>query len=292
MLPLEKIKSLGLRSDLMIAEHKSIIDRKENYVVVKSPHNPGYFWGNFLIFNRPPEVGDAQLCSPESWEYLFHREFSEMPQVNHMAFIWDCPEGIRGDVDEFKVLGYSVDTTEVLTADEVYAPLYSNDKIRIREITSVDHWNAVTELLMLAREPQYQERMYRRYLVRKVETYRSMAMNKKGAWFGAFIGDELVATLGMFTGYGVGRFQHVVTHPAFRKQGICGTLVHEIASLALTRDDVDSLVMEADPAYPASRLYKSLGFKRTEILYSLQKVNTVFEGNEEITQEFRVQPSI
>jgi predicted GNAT family acetyltransferase len=119
-----------------------------------------------------------------------------------------------------------------------------------------------------------------------------MAMNQKGAWFGAFMGDDLVATLGMFTGYGVGRFQHVVTHPEYRRQGICGTLVHEIASLALTRDDVDSLVMEADPAHHASRLYKSLGFKRTEILYSLQKVNAAFEGNEEITQKFRVQLSI
>ena len=292
MLLLEKIKSLGLRSDLMIAEHKSVVEQKDGYIVVKSPHNPGYYWGNYLIFDRPPSLRDAQLCSPKSWEYLFHSEFGEMHAVRHMAFIWDSPEGIPGEVDEFKALGYSVDKTEVLTAEEVYPPLYANEKIRIREINSVDQWNAVTDLLILTREPHFEENLYRRYVERKVETYRSMAMKKNGAWFGAFIGNDLVGTLGMFTGYGVGRFQHVVTHPAYRRQGICGTLVHEIASLALTRDDVDYLVMQADPEAHAVRLYKSLGFKQSEVLYSLQKVNNHFEGNEEITREFRVQPSI
>ena len=96
----------------------------------------------------------------------------------------------------------------------------------------------------------------------------------------------------MFTGHGVGRFQHVVTHPAYRRRGICGTLVYEIGSLALTRDDVDYLVMHADPDYHAARIYRSLGFQQTEFLYSLQKMPTAFEGNEEITQKFLVQPSI
>ena len=34
MSPIEKIRSLGLRSDLMIAAHKSVIEQKENYLVV------------------------------------------------------------------------------------------------------------------------------------------------------------------------------------------------------------------------------------------------------------------
>ena len=160
MLPIEKIKSLGLRSDLMIAEHKSLIEQKENYVVVKSPHNPGYYWGNFLLFNQPPTLKDAQLCNEESWEYLFHDEFAVMSGVKHTAFIWDCPEGIPGDVDEFKALGYSVDTTEVLTAQALYPPLYANDRIRIREMTTVDQWDAVKEFLILPREPHHQERIY------------------------------------------------------------------------------------------------------------------------------------
>lgn len=292
MLALENIKSLGLRSDLMIAAHKSIIEQRDGYLVVKSPHNPGYYWGNYILFNRPPTLRDAQLCNERGWEYLFHREFSDLPAVRHAAFVWDSPEGSRGEVEEFEALGYEVEATEVLTADEIYPPLYSNERIRISEITSVDQWNAVRDLLILTREPHFEERLYARYVERKVETYRSMAMKKNGAWFGAFMGTDLVGTLGMFTGYGVGRFQHVVTHPAYRRQGICGTLVYEIASLALTRDEVEYLVMQADPEYDAARLYKSLGFKETELLYSLEKSNTAFEGNEEITQKFHAQPSI
>ncbi len=292
MLPIENIRSLGLRSDLMIAVHKSVVEQKDNYIVVKSPHNPGYYWGNYLLFNEPPTLRDAQLCHAKSWEYLFQHEFADISGIKHNAFVWDCPEGIAGDVDEFRALGYSVDTTEVLTANHIFPALHTNGRIRIREMTTVDQWDAVKELLILTREPQHQERLYRRYIERKVETYRSMAMKKNGAWFGAFLGTELVGTLGIFTGYGVARFQHVVTHPAFRRRGVCGTLVYEIGSLALTRDDVDCLVMQADPEYHAARLYRSLGFEVTELLYSLEKVNNSFEGNEEVTQEFHAQPSI
>ena len=292
MSPIEKIRSLGLRSDLMIAAHKSVIEQKENYLVVKSPHNPGYYWGNYLLFNKPPTLRDAQLCNDSSWEYLFHHEFAELSGIKHTAFVWDSPEGLTGDVDEFKALGYSLEKTEVLTAKHVYPPLYANERIRIREMTTVDQWDAVKELLILTREPHHQERIYRRFVERKVETYRSMAMKKNGAWFGAFIGTDLVGTLGIFTGYGIARFQHVVTHPAYRRRGVCGTLVHEIGSLALTRDDVDCLVMQADPEYHAARLYKSMGFEQTELLYSLEKVNMTFEGNEEVTQKFHAQPSI
>lgn len=292
MCPMDKIRSLGLKSDLMIASHKSLIKETKDYVVVKSPQNPGYYWGNYLIFKYPPALLDAQLCNAHGWEYLFHREFAEMPGINHVAFTWDSPEGLPGDSEEFVALGFSLEETEVLTATDVYPPLYASDRVRIREITTVEQWDAVLELMMLTRDRVHEEHAHRIYLERKVENYRAMAMKKAGAWFGAFIGNELVGTLGMFTGNGVGRFQHVVTHPAYRRQGICSTLVYEIASLALTRDDVEHLVIEAEANEAPARIYKSLGFKHTETLFSLQKINNVVDQDAEITQKMRVQPSI
>ena len=70
---MNKIKSLGLRSDLMLAAHESIIQETDDYLVVKTPSNPGFYWGNFLVFKEPPSVRDAQLGHAKSWEYFFHQ---------------------------------------------------------------------------------------------------------------------------------------------------------------------------------------------------------------------------
>ena len=59
--------------------------------------------------------------------------------------------------------------------------------------------------------------------------YRQMQRAGLGGWFGAFLGNRVVADLGLFCIGGVGRFQTVETVPEFRRQGICGTLVYQAA---------------------------------------------------------------
>lgn len=90
-----------------------------------------------------------------------------------------------------------------------------------------------------------------------------------GNWFGAFIGEQLVGDLGIFHENGIGRYQNVGTHPNFRKQGICGTLVYQSGLIALRDYKIQYLVMEADPDYHAARIYESVGFKRNEENYAL-----------------------
>ena len=284
MSSMHEIKSLGLRSDLMIASHKSVVEDCKEYILVKSAHNPDDCWGNFLLFKHPPAMLDAQLCNARSWEYFFHREFADQPNVGHVAFTWDSPEGIPGDSEEFLALGFHLNESRVFTASDIYPPVYGNQEIRISEINRVDQWRSVLDLLMLARDPIHDEKAYRRYLERKVEHYRALAMKKAGAWFGAFVGEHLVGTLGMFTGEGLGRFQHVVTHPAYRRRGVCSTLMYEIGALALTLDDVDQLVVVAPARDDARRIYHSLGFKHSETLFSLEKSSSITDDDMSITQ--------
>jgi ribosomal protein S18 acetylase RimI-like enzyme len=288
MSPLRNIKSLGLKSDLMIASHKSAIEDCNDYIVVKSAHNPSDCWGNFLLFKHPPAMLDAQLCNARSWEYLFHREFADEPGVGHVAFAWDSPEGIPGDSEEFIALGFSLNESRVFSTSDIYPPVYGNQDIRISEINKVDQWRSVLDLLMLVRDPGHEENAYRRYIERKVEHYRSLAMKKAGAWFGAFVGEHMVGTLGMFMGEGVGRFQHVVTHPAYRRRGVCSTLMYEIGSLALTMDDVQELVVVASANDDASRIYHSLGFKHAETLFSLEKSSLMTDDDLDVTQKMPV----
>jgi len=78
-----------------------------------------------------------------------------------------------------------------------------------------------------------------------------------------------VADLGVFVERGVGRYQAVGTHPDFRRRGICGALVHQAGQYAFERLGAETLVMVADEAYHAARIYESVGFQPTERQFSL-----------------------
>lgn len=86
-------------------------------------------------------------------------------------------------------------------------------------------------------------------------------------WFGAFLGDRLVSSLGLFAvPGGLARFQDVETHPELRGRGLAGTLVHHASRHGLERMGARTLVMVADPDYLAVRVYRSVGFSGTETM--------------------------
>ena len=74
----------------------------------------------------------------------------------------------------------------------------------------------------------------------------------------------MVADLGLFRDGDVARFQDVATDPSFRRRGICGRLVYEVARESLASGQVKTLVMAADENYHAARIYESVGFKPQE----------------------------
>jgi predicted GNAT family acetyltransferase len=94
--------------------------------------------------------------------------------------------------------------------------------------------------------------------------YRAMAAAGLGAWFGAFIGGQLVADSGVFHHQELGRFQEVETHPDYRRRGIGGTMVYAAARYALAHFGIQTLVIVADRDSAPARLYASLGFEPTE----------------------------
>lgn len=91
-----------------------------------------------------------------------------------------------------------------------------------------------------------------------------MSASKRGDWFGAFVGEKLVADLGLFRDGSIARFQSVETHPDFRRRGIAGTLIYEAGHLALAERDLDMLVIVAEEGSSPPRLYENLGFRPVE----------------------------
>jgi ribosomal protein S18 acetylase RimI-like enzyme len=139
----------------------------------------------------------------------------------------------------------------------------------VRKIKSDQDWDEVLKLQIICAKPKFRNDYYEEFKKRQRDDYRKMSESGMGAWFGAFLGDQMVGDLGIFYEGNIGRYQNVGTHPDCRRQGICGTLVYQAGQMALQEFGINHLVMEADINYHAARIYESVGFKRTEVNYAL-----------------------
>ena len=59
------IQSLGYRTDLFFPRFDGEVTDRGDYIVIRTPSNPTYHWGNFLLFNQPP-VARGQRSSTVS----------------------------------------------------------------------------------------------------------------------------------------------------------------------------------------------------------------------------------
>ena len=74
------IRSLGFRTDLRILEMTgSEIEDRGTHVVVRTPTNPTFFWGNFLLLKAMPVLGGEREVIG-----AFHTEF---PHAEHVAIV-------------------------------------------------------------------------------------------------------------------------------------------------------------------------------------------------------------
>lgn len=258
------IRSLGYRTDLFFRGFEGEILEREAYTVIRTPKNPSYRWGNFLLFKRAPTSADL-----EPWLAAFTLEH---PTASHVALGWDDPENV-GDVTMFTKAGFDFDQSIVMTAKAVHAPPKVNTDCQIRILENTDwlEWVdmecAVNDALP---DSEREDGDYRTFVERKGAEMQRMSAAGHGHFWGAFLENKLAASLGLFFWQGVGRFQWVGTHPEFRRRGLCGTLVHHVAKLGLEK--VQTLVMVADPEYVAAGIYESVGFKPTEKQFQLEKV--------------------
>jgi GNAT superfamily N-acetyltransferase len=253
------VRSLAWRTDLFFPRFDGIVEDRGDYLVVRTPDNPGFYWGSFLLFAGPPEAD-----SLPGWKRLFAREIAAVQPAGHLAFGWDSPTGERGAVEPFLAEGFLLQENAVLTAAELVPPPHPNRDVSIRPLATDAEWAQALDNQVDCRGPEFPIDEYRPFKARQMARYRRMADAGRGAWLGAFAGERLVADLGVFAGGGLARFQMVETHPDFRGRGICATLVHESARYARAVLGAETLVITADEHYHAGRIYESLGFRRTE----------------------------
>jgi ribosomal protein S18 acetylase RimI-like enzyme len=256
---LMQVKSLGYRTDLIFPAFEGEIIDRGDYLVVRTAANPTFYWGNFLLFDNPPAEGDFYR-----WQEIFAGEIGKPPQIKHLAFGWDSPQGESGTIQPFHDDGFHVENGVVLTAGQDDLKPKSSTGITIHSLHSEHDWMQSIENQVICREPIFPEESYRIYTQRQTKRYQKMASSGLGAWFGAFTGSQLVGDLGIFCDGDFARYQSVQTHPDFRRRGIAGSLVYHAGLYAFENHDVERLVIVAEADTAAQRLYQSIGFQFKE----------------------------
>ncbi|WP_037603488.1 GNAT family N-acetyltransferase [Streptacidiphilus rugosus] len=257
------IESLGFRTDVSLLELAgSVVTDHGTHLVVRTPANPGFYWGNFLLLGAPPRPGDAAR-----WSALFAAEF---PDARHRAFGVDGVSGDAGDSAERAALGVTAEITTVLTARGLL-PSTAGPHADIRALSGDDDWRQALELDYACYGLPSDDNG-RRFAERRVAGYRGLCEAGHGSWIGAFVDGRLRAGAGLFaTGPELARFQNVETHPDFRRRGLAAAVLRHAARHALPAAADRTLVIVADPDDDAIRLYRALGFADAERQVQLQR---------------------
>jgi ribosomal protein S18 acetylase RimI-like enzyme len=254
---LVNVVSLGYRTDLaLLRAGGTVVEDRGDSLVVRSPHNPAHWWGNFLLLDRPPPAAEAL-----GWLERFVEAF---PGAGHVAFGVDGTQGQVSDLEPWTDVGLVAEAQAVMTASAVRPPLRRADAV-CRALASDDDWAQSVELRVRCSDGPEEPAGFRAYASAQARTRREMVDAGHGGWFGAFAGERLVCQMGLVAaGPGLTRFQSVETDPQHRRRGLAGTLVAHVSRFGLETLRARTLVMVADPAGPAIGLYRSLGFTVAE----------------------------
>jgi ribosomal protein S18 acetylase RimI-like enzyme len=257
------VKSLQHRTDLIFHRFNAVVQDHGDHLSIETPSNPGFFWGNYLIFERPPRRGDMRL-----WRERFRERFSGNPLIRHEVYAWDLEANgetsFEPFVEEFLREGFRLDIGVTMASQRAIRPRKWNDRIVVRPLESDADWASALENQVSIHADEYGEGDYRDFRTKKNTVYREMARAGLGAWWGAFLDGKLVADVGLFLDGTLGRFQFMSTLPEYRRQGICGTLLYRVCEAGFHQGGLSTLVIAADDHYFAKEIYESVGFRIVE----------------------------
>lgn len=245
------VQSLVFRTDLaLLGRTGTLTEHHATHLVVRTPAEPTFYWGNFLLLAAPPAAGQV-----DHWLEAFRREF---PDAAHVSLGIDRFE-TAADLVPLREAGFRVDTVVAMTTRAAPAEAPGAVGADVRPLVSERDWEQEVDLaLEVDRDDPH---VTREFAQGRVWANRSLVAAGHGRWWGAFVADQLVTSLGIFrAGAGLARYQFVKTHPDFRRRGLAGALVRAAAQDGLEALGADTLVMAANPEEEAIRIYRAAGF--------------------------------
>ena len=242
--------SPGWATDLAILELTgSTIDDREDHLVIRTPGNPNYHWGNCLLVTDPDTVDDA-----DRWVATFADAF---PTAAWFAV--GLPV-MPADVSAWEGRGIGLEQMDVLTTRTIPHPAPLPEGYTVRELAG-DDWNLIIarDLAENARTGEYDEHVHERFVRETVDSRRGLCERGLAAFFGAFAGDHLAADLGLVRCGHLARYQDVTTEVAHRRRGLASHLLGVAAQWSIERT-CDTWVIVTESTNDAGRVYRRAGF--------------------------------
>ncbi|MDO9074052.1 MAG: GNAT family N-acetyltransferase [Rubrivivax sp.] len=261
----------GWRTDFILHREGAIVHERADCIVVRTPGNPGFYWGNFLLLPAPPR--DDALAY---WMARFDEEITDLqPASGHVALGVNGPPS-TADLPSWTAAGFELIETAVIEQGprELRTPAREpRGEVHVRPLDLAREMDAVIAQ-QLADPHGFEPAGYERHRRAQMKRYAAMAERGVALWFGAWCDGVLAADCGLMrdgTAPGAtGRFQHVSTHPDFRRRGLCSALVHEVTHFGFEHWQLARVVMCADPEDVAIGIYESLGYRRIDREWALQ----------------------
>ena len=247
----------GWRSELIVHRHDGLISECSDCIVIRTPANPTFYWGNFLLLPNVPDDGDVK-----PWLTRFQREITALqPASRHAAFGVNAACG-TASLPAWQQAGFELQFSHVmqLRPGALRDPArVARGSVQVRAADLPVEREAFVDLQCTDTQG-HSLAGYRAYRRLKMAAIERMHAGAAAMWFGLWCDGVLAANCGLVRDGALGRFQHVMTHPQWRRRGLCCALVHAVSAWGFAQWGLERIMMIADPDDVAIGIYRSLGY--------------------------------
>jgi GNAT superfamily N-acetyltransferase len=241
----------GWATDLAVLEYSgSEIDDRGDHLVIRSPQNPSFHWGNCLLVTEQVAVDDA-----ERWVETFRAAF---PDASWVAI---GLARMPGDEVAWTQLGLELELDDVLSTRSLPRQTPAPEGYVVRQLDG-DDWERSVERGVRGHDgtAEDQAQSHQQFVRARMVAQRALSERGVAAFFGAFAGGELVAELGIVRCLATARYQNVGTDERHRRRGLAAHLLG-LAALWSAERGCDTWVIVTEADNPAGRVYRAAGFE-------------------------------
>lgn len=244
---------IGWATDIAVLQHAgSTVETHTDHLVLRTPRNPTFHWGNCLLVTDSAAVDDARR-----WMATFHTAF---PAASWVAIgLTRMPEDTAG----WAVQDVELELDEVLATATLPRQKPLPVGYSARRLTGED-WEQVVRCSIAEndRTDEYDPLSHEHFVRARVRSQRELSDRGVAAFFGAFAADALVSSLGVVRCDATARYQSVSTEIEHRRRGLASHLLGVAARWAAAHG-CNRWVIITEATNPAGRVYRGVGFEST-----------------------------
>ena len=254
------MKSLEFATDLLVLSGRTEVEGHSDRIIQRTPDEPHFWFGNRTIFR------DA----PRDISKLIAQFQADHPDARHICLSWDIPNLPLAEVEPVLAgRDLTVEQADTLTLTGALHRAPMPDGLTLRAFEHEKDWTQSEEIAFHQSLAEgYPEPGLRRFHAERTRQRQTQITKGLGQWFGAFDGDTLAGDMGIFHDDQLIRYQHVQTHPDYRRRGICSALLAHALDWAQARAPQATPVIVAEADSDAGRLYRRAGFALAETTIS------------------------